>query len=445
MKLLLGGDIHIGRASTRATGSTDSDSARADAAPDRLRASAAWERMVDLAIAEGVSAVLLAGDVVDEDNRYWEAIGPLEAGMARLAEAGIAALAVAGNHDHDVLARLADQLPPQRFVLLGRGGRWERHTLVRDGRRLHIDGWSFPRRQVASDPLADYDLPDDPAAPILGMVHGDLDASTSPYAPLNLARLRSTPPRGWLIGHVHAPRLIDDDPAKAIGRPWVLCPGSPQALDPGETGAHGAWLWELDGRDAARPRLRAISTVRYERCDVDLTGADDPSAVETAILQAVRDAGEDISAKDPGELAAIRLRLVLTGRSAISKQVPAIAEGLTDDLALRFGEARLGVERVENRTLPAIDLSEHAASASAPGALARLLVWLDGAGEPPPGAEDLVMRAREAMEQVAARPGLAGLRRSAETGRHGVDEAAARDRLDERARALLGELVEGEA
>jgi hypothetical protein len=443
MKLLLGGDIHIGRASTRVIGPEAPDGLRAAVAPWRLRATAAWERMVDLAVAEGVAAVGLAGDVVDEDNRYWEAIGPLEAGISRLAEHGILTVAVAGNHDHDVLARLADQLPPERFVLLGRGGRWERHTLARDGQKLHIDGWSFPRRQVTSDPLADYDLPADPAAPILGMVHGDLDASTSPYAPLSLARLRSTRARGWLVGHLHAPRLLDQKVGPA-DEPWILYPGSPQALDPGEPGAHGAWLCEVDRRDVKRPQLRAISTVRYERCEVDLTGADDDQAVQDLILQAVRAAGDRIVAEDAPDVSAIRLRLGLTGRSAASQRVGAIAEGLADDLDLRFGEARLGVERVESRTLPAIDLAEHAASASAPGALARLLLWIEGAGEPPPGAEDLLRRTTEMIEQVAARGELAGLWASSTQARPTVDEDAARDRLVERARALLGELVEAE-
>ena len=72
MKLVLSGDLHIGRSSSRVL-----DSVRRD----DLRAVTAWRRMVELAIQEQVSLVCLSGDVADEDNKFWEAIGPLERGI----------------------------------------------------------------------------------------------------------------------------------------------------------------------------------------------------------------------------------------------------------------------------------------------------------------------------------------------------------------------------
>ena len=69
MRVLISGDIHIGRRSSKipenATG---------------FRARDAWMKIVETAIKERVDLVLLSGDVADRDNRFWEAIGPLEAG-----------------------------------------------------------------------------------------------------------------------------------------------------------------------------------------------------------------------------------------------------------------------------------------------------------------------------------------------------------------------------
>src|SRR5690606_34254660 len=135
MKLLCTGDLHLGRRSSRLPSHLDG----------RTHSCAGcWDQVVALALEESVDVVALSGDLVDRDNRFYEAVGPLESGLRRLADAGIEIVAVAGNHDHDVLPRLVDALGPEAFRLLGRGGVWERATVRRGGRVLHIDGWSFP-------------------------------------------------------------------------------------------------------------------------------------------------------------------------------------------------------------------------------------------------------------------------------------------------------------
>lgn len=279
MRLLLTGDLHLGLSSSRVPDSVHRD---------ELRAATAWGRIVDLAIHEQVSVMCVSGDVAHEDNKFWEAIGPLERGIHRLAEANIRTVAVAGNHDYEVLARLADQLSPEDFVLLGRGGKWERLTINESGQALHLDGWSFPTRWVHHTPLDSYALDSDLAVPILGIVHGDLDVATTRYAPLELARLQALAPAGWLLGHIHAPRLID-------GSSWVLYPGSPQAFDRGETDAHGPWIVEVSGGTLGVPEQRPLSSIWYGQCTIDLSGTKNETELQSALLDGIRNEADHIA------------------------------------------------------------------------------------------------------------------------------------------------------
>ena len=420
MRLLLSSDLHIGRSSTRVPDSVRSDEIRADRA---------WSRMVDLALSEQVDVVCLGGDVADQDNKFWEAIGPLQQGIGRLAHAKIRTVAVAGNHDHDVLVRLADQLPPEHFALVGRGGRWQRLTIDdAQGRPvLHIDGWSFPTQRMHQSPLDSYDLAPDPTVPILGIVHGDLDNAATPYGPLDRARLQALPPAAWLLGHLHGPRLID-------GPPWLLYPGSPQALDPGEPGPHGPWLVEVDRGTLATPRQRAISSVWYDRIRINLDGAADEMDLEATLLNSVRQQADRIAACAGSDLAHASLRLELVGSTPVAHLVTQVARSAIDGLSLPVGTGQLGIEAVDNQAMPVMDLTEYAPTHTAPGTVARLLVELES-DQVSNEVAQLLRQVRSELNQVEKQREFASL------PRRQVTDEMIRQHLRKQGRALLSQLV----
>ncbi|MCK5035747.1 MAG: DNA repair exonuclease [Candidatus Sabulitectum sp.] len=358
MRLILTGDLHLGRSSSRIPDTVGKEN---------LRAGSAWNRIVDLAIKQDADIVCLSGDIADQTNKFWEAIGPLKFGIQRLTEYGIRTVAVAGNHDFDVLPELADQLPSDHFTLLGREGRWERTTIeLKNGEALNIDGWSFPSAKVSVSPLNSYDLESDPHVPTLGMVHGDLFKSNSPYAPLQLNRLQSSGPTGWLLGHIHAPELIS-------GESWVLYPGSPQAFDPGERGPHGPWVVDLKNGSFSLPVQHPISTVRYLQSSIDLSSVNDRSELHSTILQKILAEEEDIHLKADPFLVHTSLRLKLHGHTSVSRFVNETARQLVADLDL----PSITVDKIVNLTLPAISLEEYAGTDSAAGAVAKLLLQLE--------------------------------------------------------------------
>lgn len=420
MRLLFAGDLHIGRSSSRIPSRVSTDV---------LRAAAGWERIVDLAIAENVGLLCLSGDVADRENKFWEAIGPLEAGVQRLAESGIEVVAVAGNHDYDVLARLADRLDSGNFRLLGRGGSWERYTVRRDGNPiLHIDGWSFPSERVYRSPLPDYDFEVDAATPALGLLHGDLGVPDSAYAPIDVVRLRSLPPQGWVLGHVHAPSLAQEG-----GAPWVLYPGSPQALDFGEPGVHGAWIAEVTDRLSV-PEQRALSTVCYAHVEIDLSDAENEESVETAVLQQLRSAARGIVETGSPHVECVSVRLNVIGRTPVSHRVRELTEAVVEDLALTVGDAAVSVDRINVATLPDIDINQYAKANSAPGAVARLLLALEQP-DPPQHIGELISRTRLELEQVEDHKYFAALEHRE------ITNELAREYLRDTSTSLLTQLV----
>ena len=267
MKILCVGDIHLGRQPSRLPARLlEYPGARA------LGPTGAWDRTVDFAAKARVDAVLLAGDVVDQEDDFYEAYGDLRKGVETLSAAGISVLAVAGNHDGVVLPRLADALPPiaetaSRFRLLGRDGGWEVADLKdRDGALVtRVVGWSFPASHVRSSPLAQgVPTSREGATWLIGLLHCDRDALGSSYAPVRTSELVEASTDAWLLGHIHKP-----DPL-SLPRPIGYL-GSLTGLDPGETGPHGPWVLELTPSTVSISQ-RPLAPKRWEEVQVDVTG-----------------------------------------------------------------------------------------------------------------------------------------------------------------------------
>jgi len=422
MKLLVAADLHIGRSASHVSQSLD----RQD-----ISNAGAWRRIVTEAIRQSVDLVCLCGDIADASNKFWEAIGPLEEGIRRLADAHIRTLAVTGNHDHDVLPRLADQLDPQQFTLLGQGGSWQREVIKQDGRPvLYVDGWSFPDRTVRQSPLDSYSPLTAEGTAVVTMVHGDLDVKDSPYAPLDRLKMQSMPVAGWLLGHIHAPLLIN-----AAHQPFLLYPGSPQAMDPTETGVHGAWLIDLEHGRAGTPKQIPLSSVRYEHIPLDLTGVSEPDKFNPTLLKEIKAQASRAVEQSGGELKYLSLRLHLQGRTSLCRQLRALAAPLQDNPEQYTEHILVGINKILFEAAPAIDLAEHARGQTPLAALARLLLALD-MEEPPEEISHLVTATRQELEQVCAHRDYLALPDASV-----CDNATASNLLKTQAQSLLGELL----
>lgn len=346
MKLILSGDLHLGRTSTRVPESWR----------DRARSLYGWERLVEATVRAKADVLLLSGDVIDAANRFWETSGPFEAGIQTLHEAGVEVVAIAGNHDAMVLPAVAKGQRSAHLKVLGSGGQWERITLEKEGMPLlHVDGWSFPSETVFEDPLASYSPPPQDGLPVLGMVHGDPGVPDSRYAPLSLPALHAAPVEGWLLGHIHKPSF-------EAGPPWILMPGSLHPLDPGEPGAHHAWSCEVADGKLSVPQPFCPASLRYEEVNLGLTPDERPSV--DRLLQRIR--GEVDRYRVEGHLV---LRLIFTGTTRQPDLLEASLEGIQE----LTGTSGWSIDRVESRVHPDLNPEELAQNGPVQALLVRAL------------------------------------------------------------------------
>lgn len=423
-RMLCVGDVHLGRHPTRVP-----------VRDDRLTVAHVWRQCVDAAVQRDVDAVILPGDVVDRENKMYEAFGTLQRGVRRLTDAGIDVVAVAGNHDFDALPRLVDALDAPRLHLLGRGGTWETLALPATDPRIRFVGWSFPEAHVTASPVDDLSVDgldlEAGALPTVGVMHGEVGASQSRYAPAQRSALADVPATAWVLGHIHAPGVHRE------GRQLQLYVGSPQPLDPGETGPHGAWIVEVrpERRAQARPVPRA--TVRYAPVTVDVTDAADADAVERAVLDGIRARLAAIVDETP-TVRRVATRLHIEGRTHLHREIEAMTDALHDDLTVHVDDTTATLDAITIDTRPAHDLEALADGGDTPAVLAQLLLDLEQ-GRDTDAVTDLLQRTREAAHEVHDASGYAPLRRDGAT-QDPPSDATLREILHHRGLLLLDEL-----
>lgn len=423
LTLLCTGDLHLGRHPARIPGAIDGP---------EFSPKAVWESTVQDAIDRDADAVLVSGDVVDRENRFFEAYGPFEAGLERLNDAEIQVVVVSGNHDYDVLPELMDGLDFETVQFLGDGGEWERTAIERDGEpKLYVDGWSFPEAHVYESPLAEYDHSTPTDAPLLGVLHGDLDAPESQYAPIETSTLTDTPADAWLLGHIHTPGV------RSAADPFVLYPGSPQPLDPGERGRHGPWVLTVDSTGRIDAEHLPLASLRYDRLDVEVEDATDHKEITPAVSNRVSEHVDRSVA--PGRLELLLARVTLTGRTDAHADLHDHEQSIEDQLSFKPGALPVEVETLDIETRPAVDLEARAEGDTPAAYLAELLLALED-GTADEEYQQLLDDARDTMQRTYASSTYNELRRETDTA--SPDQSQVEATLERQARLLLDELLD---
>jgi DNA repair protein SbcD/Mre11 len=338
MKILMTGDLHMGRGSSKF---------------DEMEAQTSigcWQAIVDEAIERSVDLVLLSGDVVDRRNCYFESYTPLRTGITRLSDKGIMTIAVAGNHDYRVLPNLTKDIDSEMFRLLGLGGEWEHFEFQCGSETLGVTGWSFPESHVEISPLDSFPETENSCDYHIALVHGDLNATVSKYAPLAASRINELSQHHWLLGHIHKPALTITNHDR-----WVLYPGSPQALDPGEPHQHGVWLWEPAVQST--PELLAMSSVCYEPLSIDVSDCLDVEEIVGYVIRKIEKSVELLKNDAHPRMRAVNFRIEIVGECDDPAKLESLLRSQsTLDLAVE--DVQAFVEHLRITVLPRLDKTE---------------------------------------------------------------------------------------
>jgi DNA repair protein SbcD/Mre11 len=309
----------------------------------------AWRAIVRTALDERVDFVLVAGDVFEVSSPTLLGQTRFRDGLAELAAAGIGTFVVHGNHDPLDGRTWAPSLSfPDAVHRFGTAS-VEAVPVLRDGLEIaRVHGRSYPRAAVTENYAAGFRAA--AGAPFsIGLLHANVGdrPGHGNYAPCSVDDLRASGMDYWALGHIHQPgRVIADPPA-------YYC-GIPQGRDPGELGARGCWLVDVDGAGRVTPRFVATDVVRWQPIVVSIDELPDDEALGRACREAI---GESVDAAD-GRSLVVRLRLV--GRGPMHATLR--RSGYIDDLRTLLNEETVGgspfawVESIRDATRAEVDL-----------------------------------------------------------------------------------------
>lgn len=328
---------------------------RSAALRDHLRGAlrTAFERAVDCAIDEDVHAVLLAGDLFDDDRLSVATEAFLVDQVQRLDDAGIDTVYVTGNHDPGGSGFRAAKIDwPDRFHYVDdRSPTTIELTGPNDDRRATVVAAGHVDAHEDANLAARFPEAEGPE-PTIGLLHAHVTTARQVeahdrYAPCTTDDLRAPGYDYWALGHIHTRQQVDEQ-----ANAWY--PGNLQGRSPRETGARGGLLVTLDGSPSPDVEFRSFAPTRWEHLPLD-----DLEDVETvqALVQRTQNAYRNVAREAPAT--DWLLRVTLRGPCPLADDLaaPEQVEDLENVLA-----QRLDARDVEVRTrslVPPVDPNDY--------------------------------------------------------------------------------------
>ena len=305
----------------------------------------AFENLVDLAIAEKVAFVLLAGDLYDGDWKDYSTGIFLANQMGRLDKHGIAVFVVAGNHDAANRMTKALDSPANMQMLSSR----KVETVRLKELDVVIHGQSFASQRIDENlavgfPAAEKDMFN------IGLLHTSLDGREghASYAPCSLGDLHSKGYHYWALGHVHKREFVSKDP-------WVVFPGCVQGRHSRETGAKGCVLVTVEDGEVKTVEEHDLDVLRWNICRVDVGDVSTMQKLRERTRMAIEE--QRLLAGD----LPVAMRICFHGATTLFVELTAYPVRFEEEIRIIAAEIAgddLWIERVDNATTGKRDLDQ---------------------------------------------------------------------------------------
>jgi DNA repair exonuclease SbcCD nuclease subunit len=337
----------------------------------------ALQNLVELAAAEKVDFILIAGDLYDGDWKDFNTGLFLYSQMARLRDEGIRVFIISGNHDAASQITKHLRLHENVKYLSVRNP----ETVIIEELDLAIHGQGYPVRAVTEDMTGAYPL----ASPYhfnIGLLHTSLDGRQGhePYAPTNATSLLTKGYDYWALGHVHAREIVHE-------APWIVFPGNMQGRHIRETGPKGCMLVEVEYGQVIRVEPRELDVMRWAVATADAGKAADGDDVLQAASKILTR-----TFKENKEMP-LAVRLEIIGATKAHRVLLSNPERWKSELraiATDISGGTMWLEKIRFSTKDAIDTAVLIAKNPA---LVELMNSIDGLA----GDADLVKAAVEAL------------------------------------------------
>ena len=222
----------------------------------------AFTRLIDLSLEREVDALLIAGDLFDNDLLTLATERVLVDELTRATSAGMTVVYATGNHDpgRANYRAMGIDWPKERFHLVA--SRQPRQIAIE--REGEVVGWVVAAGHQT--PREDRDLaatfpPAPGPEPAVALLHAQVMSAAAAgqhdrYAPTTLDGLDPSYAY-WALGHIHQRQEVRRDPP-------VYYPGNVQGRHPAEDGAKGALVVTLAAGEAPEVEFQALAPVRWE-------------------------------------------------------------------------------------------------------------------------------------------------------------------------------------
>jgi len=298
----------------------------------------AFENLVNLALEESVNFVLIAGDLYDGDWKDYKTGLYLLSQLRKLREAEIPVFIVAGNHD--ALSKITKDLALPKGIT--RFPTKKATTIILDDPPVAIHGRSFSTNIMKKNLAVTYPSPV-PGYFNIGLLHTSLNGREGheTYAPCSLEDLINKGYDYWALGHAHRLETVHES------HPFVAFPGNTQGRHIRETGPKGCLLVTVNEPYEIDAEFRNLDVVRWERINVDVSGAEDPYEVLELVGNQIKETAEK------NDNMPLIVRLEISGSSPAHEALSEDVDRWTNEIRSIAGDITRGntcIEKVVFRT-----------------------------------------------------------------------------------------------